>query len=491
MGTVTTMPAADRPNVLFITLDQYRADSLGCAGHPVVRTPNLDALAAAGVRFARHYAQAAPCAPGRAALYTGTYQLNNRVVANGTPLDARFDNVALVGRRAGYAPALFGYSDQGYDPRRLDDPADPRLFTWEGVLPGFDLILDLDERHQPWLDWLAGLGYDVTDPDVALATESTRPAEHSVTQFFTDTFLDWLDGQHQPWFAHLSFLRPHPPFDAAGHYATMYDPADSPAPLPVPANRLSVHDLVMAHPLAAAPADVAAMRAQYYGLITEVDHHLGRIWETLRTRGEWDRTLIVVTADHAEQLGDQGLRGKLLHFESSYHILGIVRDPAHPTAHGTVVDDFTENVDILPTICEAIGQAVPAQCDGQPLTPYLRGEPHPAPKDAAYYEFDWRDLAGGDLIPSGAFDRHAETMHLAVRRSAEHALVHFGNGSWHCYDLAADPTWQTEVTDPAALLGELQAMLTWRANHTDRTLTGTLLGRTGPRGRRPDPLPTP
>ena len=80
------------PNVLLITLDQFRGDTLSAAGHPVVSTPNLDAIAAEGVRFARHFAQAAPCAPGRAALYTGTYQMNNRVVANGTPLDHRFDN---------------------------------------------------------------------------------------------------------------------------------------------------------------------------------------------------------------------------------------------------------------------------------------------------------------------------------------------------------------------------------------------------------------
>ena len=72
-----------RPNVLLITLDQFRGDSLGCAGHPLVQTPHLDALAGEGVRLARHYAQAAPCAPGPAALYTGTYQMNNRVVANG------------------------------------------------------------------------------------------------------------------------------------------------------------------------------------------------------------------------------------------------------------------------------------------------------------------------------------------------------------------------------------------------------------------------
>ena len=103
-------------NVLFITLDQFRADSMGSAGHPLVKTPNLDRLAREGVRLAKHYSQSAPCSPGRAALYTGTYQMNNRVVANGTPLSNSFDNVAKLARRAGYNPTLFGYTDQAIDP---------------------------------------------------------------------------------------------------------------------------------------------------------------------------------------------------------------------------------------------------------------------------------------------------------------------------------------------------------------------------------------
>ena len=93
--------AVVRPNILFITLDQFRGDCLSGAGHPVVQTPNLDRLAASGVRLARHYSQASPCAPGRASLYTGTYQMNHRVVGNGSPLDDRFDNVARAARRAG------------------------------------------------------------------------------------------------------------------------------------------------------------------------------------------------------------------------------------------------------------------------------------------------------------------------------------------------------------------------------------------------------
>jgi len=160
------------PNILLITLDQFRADCLSCAGHPVVRTPALDDLAAQGVRLARHYSQAAPCSPGRAALYTGTYQMNNRVVANGTPLDTRLDNIALAARRAGYAPALFGYTDQGVDPRTVDDPDDPRLSTYEGVLPGFDAVLDMSGWQLPWLQWLNAQGYDFADPEAALAVET-------------------------------------------------------------------------------------------------------------------------------------------------------------------------------------------------------------------------------------------------------------------------------------------------------------------------------
>src|SRR3954466_11961062 len=144
-------------NVLLITLDQFRGDCLSVAGHPLVRTPNLDALAADGVRLSRHYSQAAPCGPGRAALYTGMYQMNNRVVANGTPLDARFDNVALAARRAGYAPALFGYTDQAVDPREVGED-DPRTESYEGVLPGFDAILDLTRTYDAWVEWLIGRG---------------------------------------------------------------------------------------------------------------------------------------------------------------------------------------------------------------------------------------------------------------------------------------------------------------------------------------------
>ena len=120
-------------NVLFITADQWRGDCLSAYGHACLRTPNLDALAADGVLFRRHYSQATPCAPGRASLYTGMYLHNHRVVVNGTPLDARHSNVALEARKAGYQPALLGYTSTSADPRR-QVPGDRTLRSYDGVL---------------------------------------------------------------------------------------------------------------------------------------------------------------------------------------------------------------------------------------------------------------------------------------------------------------------------------------------------------------------
>jgi arylsulfatase A-like enzyme len=481
-------------NILLITLDQFRGDCYAAAGHPFVKTPNLDRLAREGVRLSRHYSQAAPCAPGRACLYTGLYQMNNRVIGNGTPLDSRFDNLALAGRRAGYAPTLFGYTDQAVDPRLTDGPDDPRLDNYEGVLPGFEegCYMAAHDAHV-WINWLRAQGYEVPDnyPD-ALKTEPSRPAEVSVTAYLTDKLIDWIGRQDGPWFAHLSHLRPHPPYTAAGTYASMYDPADMPPPIaPVAADaRHPLHERLLTVRGAVAPKDEARMRsvqANYFGMISEVDAQLGRLWEALEAGGQWDDTFIIVTADHGEQMGDHGLMQKAGYFDQSYYILGLIRDPRHPAAHVSVVERFTENVDIFPTLCEAMGVPVSAQCDGLPLTPWLRGEAPPFWRQGAHWEFDWSPA----LIPQGPhewpWDRRLLDKGLAVLREEDAAYVHFGDGTWLAFDLAADPTWRTPLTDSARILAMAQSLLTWRAQHLDRTMTGTLIDK-GVVGRAPPVL---
>lgn len=471
-------------NVLFVTLDQFRGDCLGAAGARAVATPTLDRLAAGGVRLARHYSQAAPCSPGRAALYTGTYQMNNRVVANGTPHRRSLDNIALVARRAGYDPTLFGYTDQGLDPVAAVGDDDPRLTYYDGVLRGFSIGCYLPENQSPWIRWLRELGYDVpTNWHEAALGEPERPAEHSLSAFLADRFCDWLRFQDTGWFAHLSFLRPHPPYAAAGEFSSMYDPDDVPEPIaPVTEGRHPLHELTLEVEGSAVPKDAAELRrmiAQYYGMVTEVDAQLGRCVAAIEARGELDDTLVVVTSDHGEQLGDHGLKDKLGFFPQSYHVLGLWRNP-QAAVPGRVVTQPTENVDLLPTLCERLGVAIPAQCDGRSMTELLDRDVETW-RTTAHYEWDWRNY----LIALGArpwpTSRSLARANLAVGVAADVAYVQFGNGTFRCYDVAADPTWRTECTDASRVLAAAQELLTWRQVHLDRTVTDCLLapGRPG------------
>ena len=463
-------------NVLFVTLDQFRGDAYGAAGHPLVQTPTLDRLATEGVRLSRHYSQAAPCAPGRAALYTGMYQMNNRVVANGTPLAHGFDNLAYVARRAGYDPTLFGYTDQGLDPAIANGPDDPRLDYYDGILPGFSVGLYLGESQAGWVQYLRQKGYDVPEGWRALCRgEPDRPAEDSLSGFLTTRFVDWLEHQESGWFAHLSYLRPHPPYAAAGEYALLYDPADVELPIgPVDADRRHpLHEAALNWPQAAAPRDEGEMRhlkAQYYGMISEVDAQLGRAIAAIDQRGELDDTLVVITSDHGEQLGDHGLLEKLGFFPQSYHIIGIWRDPRE--RGGSAVTKFTENVDLLATLAESLGVEQPIQSDGVSLVPLLRGETVTW-REWAHYEWDSRYmLIGPTDVPSR--DTLARR-NLAVSVGEDIAFVQFGDGSMKCFDLASDPTWRTECEDRERVFHAMQQQLIWRQVHLRHDLTDMLL----------------
>ncbi len=264
-------------NVLLVTIDQWRADSLSCAGHPCARTPNIDRLAARGVRFARHYAQAAPCGPSRASLHTGMYLHNHRSVGNGTPLDARFTNLPLEVRKLGFVPTLFGYTDTTVDPRTVDDPDDPRLRTYEGVLPGFEVEVQLPEAADAWLAWLDAKGYDVPDsvwdlyadrdldsPEAADRGPTWAPvkyaSEHTEAAFLVERFVDWhehRDDSEDDWFAHVTFLRPHPPYVAPAPWHDLIDPAD----VPMPTRHADASTEGAEHPMVAGAMFVDEIRA--------------------------------------------------------------------------------------------------------------------------------------------------------------------------------------------------------------------------------------
>lgn len=484
-------------NVLLITVDQWRGDCLGAAGHPVVRTPNLDALAADGVMFRRHYAQSAPCGPSRASLHTGQYLMKHRSALNGTPLDARFTNLALEARTAGYDPVLFGYTDASPDPRDLAAD-DPRLRSYEGVLPGYRPVLDLPEHLRPWGAWLRDRGYDVPEHVPAMyAPISDAPgapvayaAEHTEAAFLTETFLEYLDGADDQWFAHLAYIRPHPPFVAPEPYASMYDPADVPAPVrqptfeaegeahPVLAGALSIPGVRLGDDL----DELRQARATYYGMMTEVDASLGRLFDGVKARGRWDDTLVIVTSDHGEQLGDHWLTEKLGWFEQSYHIPFIVVDPDATETRGTVVEDrFTENVDVMPTVLEWLGRPIPVQCDGRSVLPLVRGEQPSTWRDAAFWEWEFRDPIGNwaETALGVSMDQCA----VSVLRDEHGKYVHFTSMPPLFYDLDTDPDEMVNrAADPdvaGTVLDYAQRMLSLRMEHVDQTLTGYVVTPVG------------
>ncbi|MBL4645155.1 MAG: sulfatase-like hydrolase/transferase, partial [Rhizobiales bacterium] len=233
-------------NILFITADQWRGECLSLRDHPHVKTPNLDALAADGIAFTRHYAQASPCGPSRACLYTGMYMQNHRSLLNGTPIDARHTNVAIEARKAGYEPALFGYTDVSLDPRQLENEAHVPG-GYEGVLPGMEPVAHLDSEGEPWLDDLKRKGYDNVPDHAAQMLKSASPseggkgktfaparfkAEDSSSAFLVDEAIKYTAQDHdKPWFVHMSFLSPHPPYIAPEPYNSMYDADDMPQPV--------------------------------------------------------------------------------------------------------------------------------------------------------------------------------------------------------------------------------------------------------------------
>ena len=506
--------ARKNPNILLITCDQWRGDCLSAAGHPVVKTPNVDALAREGVMFRRHYAGAAPCSPARACLYTGLYQMNNRVCSNGTPLDARHGNIALSARGLGYDPTLFGYTDVSPDPRRLS-PGDPQLRSYEGVLPGFSVRQLLPEHQKPWLSWLAARGVDSSagHPDihrpaggVGQAVTNAPPVysrDETPAAFLAGEFIRWLGEQDKGWFAHLSFISPHPPFIVPEPYNTLYDPAAGPA-----FDRLADWQAEAAsHPYLDYviksqeksdflpgmkgrvrdfdEQDFRKIRALYYGMISETDAQLGRIWAALKTAGAWDDTIVVLTSDHAEMMGDHFLLGKGGFFDESFHIPLIIRDPRRKGAAGSRIDRFSEAVDVMPTLLDLLGQEPPVHLDGRSLKPFLDGEQPASWRDAAHWEFDFRSIEDG--VAEKHFGLKSQQCNLAVIRSEKFKYVHFGGGLPPLlYDLAEDPgELRNLASDPAYLAIRLdfaERLLAWRAEHLDQSLAMSQLTELGVAG---------
>ncbi len=414
--------------------------------------------------------------------------------------------------KLGYDPVLFGYTDTSVDPRSVP-PGDPRLFSYEGILPGFRVLLeDPWEQGSPaWGRWLAARGVDVpanphdlyrpidgfpgADEHASTWAPARFPVELSQTTFVREEVVEWLEHNgDRPFFLHASFIRPHPPRRNPVGYHDLY-PAEAVGPFvgcPTPEEEAAIHPLAalaMGIPGVGAPHDERErrqVRATYYGAQREVDDGLAPLFDYLRETGLADSTLVVLTSDHGEMGGDHWLLEKLGYWDESYHVPLIVVDPRAEAdgSRGSVQRAVTESVDVLPTICEFLGAEVPLQADGWSLAPFLRGEPAPG---------HWRRTAHFEWSFSDPANRRAESMlgipmshcSLAVSRGTRHKYVQFAAASRVfpplMFDLESDPE-QTQnlLVDggdevASAAWDATQELLQWQMRTAERTLSGSFL----------------
>jgi arylsulfatase A-like enzyme len=511
---MTASQARRGGKVLFVVLVQLRADCLSGALAGENPLPNLRALMADSVSFSSHYTVTTPCGPARASLLTGLYAMNHRSVRNGAPLEGHHTNLALEARKAGYEPLLFGYTDASADPAGRH-PNDPDLKNYEGVMPGFTEIVQMRfGSSYPWVADLKAKGYALpaayndlfraVDPDGGgrLNAPTLYRAEDSDTAFLTNETLKALSvREDQDWFAHVTYIRPHPPLAAPAPYNDMYAPgAIPPASLPA-----GVAEQKAAHPVFEAffaeptvknlyigfdgrldlmtEADRQTLRTVYLGLATEVDAHIGRLLDYLKTSGQYDDTMIVVTSDHGEMLGDHFMWGKESIYDPAFHVPLIIRDPHRRQAAGTVVDAFTESIDVAPTILDWIGHEIPPGFDGRSLLPFVEGANPPDWREHVFCELDL-----GDPVAPTRYQRHLgldlTQANLAILRERRFKYVHFNGGLPPLlFDILSDPHEMTDLAGDPAFAPELlrlsRRMLDHRMSHASQTAPSMKLTATG------------
>lgn len=498
-----------RKNILLVTADQWRGDCLSALGHPHVQTPNFDTLLADGIAFKQHYSVCVPCAPARASLLTGMYLQNHRVARNGVPLDDRHTNIARELRKAGYTPMLFGYTDTSLDPRTYSKE-EVCKYGYEGIMSGFEEgVLLPGEKPEKWLSWLREKGYDIENVDDAFSTDydkdintkhtrasypPTYKAEHSQTAFLTQHVTDYIDlhlkENQDSWCVHLSYLRPHPPFVAPAPYNTLVDPSTL-DPLDHPQTNTNDHPYLKAAKSAIGDwpeswlqklanstnyqEEAQQIRATYYGLINKVDHYFGALIDHLKKIGEYENTLIILTSDHGELMGDHGLFGKRGYYRESYHIPLIIRTPNQKKSNkGLIEDSITESVDIMPTILDWLDSSIPRQCDGQSLLPFTRGNKPKKWRQEAHWEYEFYDVKSKTVESSLGLTM--QDCKLNVIQSDRYMYVHFAALPPLFFDLSIDPKTNNNVINlpqySDKVLEFSQRLLTWRMQNDERTLTG-------------------
>ena len=414
-------------NVLLITTDQHKATTIGAYGDPLGATPCLDRLATQGARFPRCRTQNPFCQPARATILTGTYPSTHGVIRNGIDLpdEAVPDSLATHLAAAGWRTALFGKAHfASYFPDfpsgRRESVVDSAQVPadWYGPYFGFDHVEMVTDVHNIRLApdmgrWNWGFGPPPMglhyarhlfrdgrergferlrqmqpeaagrDWDHTQTWKNHLAEEDHPTTWIADRAVAWLERIEPPFFAWVSFPDPHHPFDPPRPWCDRYDAADMRQALPAahpeefeakPSFHLLWTQGFRGTPLEWAnpgwalfsEAEKLGVLAAYYGMISQLDHNIGRVLSALDERALAADTLVIFTADHGDYMGDHQMMLKgPIHYEALIRVPLIVRGPGFAT--GQVVDEPVGTIDLFPTVMQTCGLPIPAAVEGRPL----------------------------------------------------------------------------------------------------------------------------
>lgn len=464
-----------RKNVLFIMCDQLRFDYLSCAGHPSLKTPNIDALAARGVRFTNAYVQSTVCGPSRMSAYTGRYMRSHGSTQNGIPLRVGEPTLGDHLREIGVRPALIGkthmvadhegmarlgidpqsiigvhVSQCGFEPYERDDGLHPS--TDYDPDPAYDAYLrDLGfEADNPW-EHFANSGEGENGENfngwlLAHADKAARiPEEHSETPYMTRRamrFIEEAEAKGERWCAHLSYIKPHWPYIVPAPYHDMYTSADVKPPVRSEAERQNPHPVLGAFQQERYSVNFSRDEVRetvipaYMGLIRQIDDQLGLLFHFMEERNLFDNTLIVFTSDHGDYLGDHWLGEKYMFHDVSVKVPLIVYDPSPEAGatRGTTCGELVEMIDMVPTFVDFLGgKAKPHVLEGRSILPLLHGTQGP-----------WRTFAVSEYDYSGerarlALDLPVSDCRLFMITDGKHKLICGPEVPDMLFDLASDP----------------------------------------------------
>jgi arylsulfatase len=465
---------ASAPNIVWLFSDQHRADVLGAAGHPVVRTPHLDGLAAEGTLFESAYCQGPLCMPARASLLTGRYVRDHGVVDNRTTLADGLPTMVQAISDAGYHTATIGkmhlyphLSDvddglpvmRGYGFAEVHEIAGKLAsgkvrseYTDHLVRRGlYDTYRDYVFRraprtHRPGNSAAPSLPMWTVDP-------TPLPAEDHIDNWVGERAARWVEATdgRRPFFLWVGFPGPHNPWDAPVEYVDQYRTADIELDttrrpeVPADGPLKPFLEAFLAYSDSATLTDerIAEVRRHYFANVTLIDAAIGRILGALRERGLDGDTWVVYSTDHGEMLGTHGLFNKMVFYEPSVRVPLIIRPPGGDTAHR--FGGLVEHVDLTSTLVELAGAKPIPDAPGQSLAGVLTGEQAPGREVVVSENFGfamWRT------------ERYKLVVHEPQRLAVQ------------LFDLAADPDENQNLVDDPDHADLVEELMRAQGGHT-------------------------